>query len=73
MARIRSSGGSLVGVSKKSFAEQTTITVFHGLGYFPFVWVVVDDKFIEVEIDYPTASTLRVSFSESLTGTIFWR
>ena len=65
-------GGDLLGVRRRSFTG-ALVNVTHGLPYPPFVWVVVNNMLVHADVSYPTNNTFRVSFSDSLTGMIYWR
>jgi hypothetical protein len=55
------------------FTNQTSITVTHGLGYTPNVWIVVDGVEVYGEIHYNNLLTFTVIFETVETGVIYYR
>jgi hypothetical protein len=72
MARFLFSDGAGV-PSRFDFANQSTITVTHGLGYTPNVWIVIDGIEVYGEIHYNNLLTFTVIFQNVETGVIYYR
>lgn len=55
------------------FLNQTTISINHGLGYPPDVWVVVGGSVVTGEITHNNNDTFTILFTGSESGVIYYR
>lgn len=59
--------------NRYDFTNQNSITVTHGLGYTPNVWIVIDGNIVFGEITYNNLLTFTVIFQTVETGVIYYR
>lgn len=59
--------------SRFDFTNLSTITVTHGLGYTPNVWMVIDGVEVYGEIQHNNLLTFTVIFETVETGVIYYR
>lgn len=59
--------------NRYDFTNQNSITVTHGLGYTPNVWIVIDGSIVFGEITYNNLLTFTVIFQTVETGVIYYR
>jgi hypothetical protein len=72
MATFKYSDGAGV-PNRHDFANLSTISVTHGLGYTPNVWIVIDGVEVYGEITYNNLLTFTVIFQTVETGVIYYR
>ena len=72
MARFKYSDGAGI-PNRHDFTNLSTISVTHGLGYTPNVWIVIDGEVVFGEITYNNLLTFTVIFETVETGVIYYR
>lgn len=72
MAVFRFSDGAGV-PNRRDFSNLQTITVTHGLGYTPQVWIVIDGLEVYSQITHNNLMTFTVTFETVETGVIYYR
>lgn len=59
--------------NRHDFNNTSNISVTHGLGYTPMVWIVIDGVEVYGEVHYNNLLTFTVIFETSETGVIYYR
>lgn len=72
MAVFRFSDGAGV-PNRRDFSNLSTITVTHGLGYVPQIWIVIDGMEVYGQITHNNLLTFTVTFETVETGVIYYR
>lgn len=72
MAYYRFSDGAGV-PSQRQFTNTSSISVTHGLGYIPTVWIVINGELCDAQVTYNNNLTFTVTLSQSETGVIYYR
>lgn len=72
MAGFRFSDGAGI-PNRFDFTGTDTISVTHGLGYVPNVWIVIDGQQIEADITHNNNLTFTVILVSNQTGVIYYR
>jgi hypothetical protein len=55
------------------FLNKTTISVNHGLGYPPSVWIVIGGSVVFGDITHNNNMTFTIQFNNSESGVIYYR
>ena len=72
MAFFRFSDGAGV-PNRRDFSNQSLISVTHGLGYYPQIWIIIAGQLVYGEITYNNLLTFTVTFETTETGVIYYR
>lgn len=72
MAYFRFSDGAGV-PSQRDFNNVSSVSVNHGLGYIPQVWIVIDGELCSAEVTYNNTLTFTVIFNQTYSGVIYYR
>jgi len=72
MAYYRFSDGAGV-PSQRDFNNQSSVSVNHGLGYMPQVWIIIDGELVDAQITYNNNLTFTVTFYQGVSGVIYYR
>lgn len=56
----------------QEFTNTTTLVINHYLGYYPNVYIVVNNQMIMADVQHNNANQFVVSFLNALSGTVFY-
>ena len=72
MASFRFSDGAGV-PNQREFTNQSIVSITHGLGYFPQIWIIISGQLVFGDITYNNTLSFTVTFMTNESGVIYYR